>query len=793
MLKNFLLTAFRNYLRNKFFVIANVLGLGVALACCIIAYYNTRFHTDFDILHKQKYDIYKVSLTKETNKRQQAYGFTPLSLAPAIGRSITGIDEIVRYTQDWRPVRYEENIFNKGIAFADSNYFDVFDMTMLLGDQLSIKEASNMIISEEFAGICFGDADPLGKIIKVYARDDSEKLFKISAVFKDIPQNASMQFDLLCLMDNYIEMNKIEEHEWTDWVAATFFLIKDKSKTSAIEEQLERFIPIQNDIREDWKVSGFFIEPLKDIPTTGRDIWSNWLYPGLHPAALIAPTVMAIMLLLLACLNFTNTALAISSRRLKEIGMRKVFGGVQRQTMLQFLGENMILCLFALLAALAIASFLIDAYSDMWPYMTLKMNIDDSVFWMFLVALLIITGLAAGSYPAFYVSRFNPIQIFQRSVRFSGGGLFSKILLVFQFILAISGIISAVIFTQNAYFQDNLYLGYEKDKVIAVPAGENPKLEVFRNAIIQNPMITSIGKSEEHIGWGNYTRTLKWGEEKEQEVRAFDIGEGYFETMGLKLVSGRYFDQQFRESEREKAIMINEKFLEDFGWDAESALGQKLKEKDTIDLTVVGVFENFYPYGFWSKIDPTMLKLGAKDRMRVLTVQAEENNLKEVNTFMQDEWERVIPNAVYPGFFQEDRLKEAKDINRQIKKIFMFLAIVSVLLSLIGLYTLVSLTIIKKTKEIGIRKVLGAPIINLVYVINRDFILIILIASVLGSGLGYYLSDMLMASIWTIYQDTSIISFIIPLVFIFLVSIITLAGKVYRAATRNPVDSIKYE
>jgi len=142
-----------------------------------------------------------------------------------------------------------------------------------------------------------------------------------------------------------------------------------------------------------------------------------------------------------------------------------------------------------------------------------------------------------------------------------------------------------------------------------------------------------------------------------------------------------------------------------------------------------------------------MLKLGVKDRMRVLTVQAEENNLKEVNTFMQDEWERVIPNAVYPGFFQEDRLKEAKDINRQIKKIFMFLAIVSVLLSLIGLYTLVSLTIIKKTKEIGIRKVLGAPIINLVYVINRDFILIILIASVLGSGLGYYLSDMLMASI----------------------------------------------
>lgn len=794
MLKNFLITAFRNYNKNKLFAIANVLGLGVALACCIVAYFNNKFHHDFNDFHQNKEIIYKVGLTKEVNQRQQQYGFTPLSLKPALGNAISGVEEITRYTAQGKPVRYGEHIFNKGVAFVDSNYLEVFDLPMIEGDPYSFKGKNNILISRQFAGICFGDESPIGEMIKIYYGESDERLFRVSGIFEDIPQNASMQFELLCLMDNQIDFNNIEEHDWRAWVAGTFLLIPDKSNLESIQDQLNEYVIMQNEMRDDWPISSFFIEPLKDIPTTGRDIWSNWLYLGLHPAALIAPAVMAILLLLLACLNFTNTALAISSKRLKEIGLRKVFGGVRRQTMLQFLGENLILCLIALLFALLFGTFLIDAYSDMWPYMTLKINwTGDPFFWLFVVGLLIITGILAGSYPAFYVSRFNPITILQGKVKFSGGGLFSKILLTFQFLLAISGIISAVIFTQNAYFQDNLYLGYEKDRVIAVPVENNAKLEAFMNAVAYNSMIESIGKSEEHIGWGNYSRALKWGGEQEIETRIFDVGQGYFETMGLKLLAGRHFDQEFKESERGNAVIINEKLLEELDFDQEFALGQTLRESDTIPLKVVGVMENFYPYGFWSKIEPTLLKLGVKERMRMLVVQANEENLPTVNDFLLAEWENVIPNAVYPGFFQKDILAEAKDINRQIMNIFLFLAIVSVILSLIGLYTLVSLNIIRRTREIGIRKVLGASVFSLVKAINRDFVIILLIASALGSALGYYLSEMLLASIWTIYMDTSVFSFIIPLVFIFLVSILTLSGKVYKAATRNPVDSIKYE
>lgn len=794
MLRNFLVITFRNFLKNKTFVIVNVLGLGIALACCIIAWYNYKFNADFDNFHTQKENIYKISITREVNDRQQAYGITPLSLAPAIGNSISGIDHIVRITYNMISVRFEENIFSKRMVYADSTFFDVFDLSLIEGDENSIREGRNVIISREFAGICFGNKSPLGELLKVYSEKGTERSFIVTGIYEDIPENSSMQMDLVCQMDNFMEMNEVEEHDWKTWIAATFLLIPDATKVKTIEEQLSRFVSIQNDMRKDWLISSYYIEAFKDIPNTGRDIWSNWLFEGLHPAALITPSVMAVLLLLLACLNFTNTALAISSRRLKEIGLRKVFGGVKGQTMLQFLGENIILCFIALLVSLLFAYWLIDAYSDMWEYMTLKMSLTDGVgIWVFLVIMLLVTGIAAGAYPAFYVSRFNPITVLRGNVKFSGGGLFSKILLVLQFILAISGIVSAVIFTQNAYFQNNLYLGYEKDEVIAVPIGDNPTLELYKNSVSQNSQIISIGQSEEHIGWGSYSRTVKWGEEKEHEVRAFDIGKGYFETMGLELIAGRYFDQEFKESERGVAIIVNEKFLEDFEWDAEFAVGQRVKESDTIDLKIVGVMKNFYPYGFWAKIGPTMMKLGKKEQMRMLVIKADEDNLKQVNETMQNKWEEVIPNSVYPGFFQTETLAEAKDINNQIRKIFLFLAIVAVILSLVGLYTLVSLKIIKKTKEIGIRKVLGAPLTNLIKLINRDFAIILLVASIFGSALGYYLADMLMDSIWSVYMEPTVLSYIIPVVFLFIVAAVTLSGKVYKAATRNPVDSIKYE
>lgn len=794
MIRNYLLITYRNFLKNKLHVLVNVLGIGIALACCIIGYYNVKFHYDYNDQHSLKSEIYKVALTQNINGRSQPYGTTPMSLAPAIGNSLIGVKEITRYVNPSLDIRYGEKVFKKQFGFVDTNFLNLFDLEFIQGDPKALKEKNKILISDEIAKLCFGEENPIGKILTVYLRDGSPKGMMVGAVYKHFPENSSLQCGILNHMDNYIEFNDIDELNWKSWVGATFLHIPDESNVEQIQKDLKKYVPIQNDAREDFQVESFFIEPLSAIPTTHREYWNNWLNAGLHPAALIAPPIMAFLLLLLACLNFMNTALATSSSRLKEIGVRKVLGSIRRHTIIQFLGENIMICFIALLVSLLIGSYLIDAYSDMWPGMTLKIDFTGSLeFWGFMFGLLVLTAILAGAYPAFYISRFNPVNILKGDIKYSGAGLISKILLGLQFAIAMLAIISAVIFIQNANYQNNLYMGYDKDQVIGIPVQDNSELEGFKNKIIQNPMITSIGIAEEHIGWSNYVRALKYGAEEEHEVTMMDIGRGYLKTMGLQFIAGESFDKNFKESDRGRAIIVNEKFIEDFNWQNEDPINKKVRLNDTTELIVVGVVKNFYQYGFWERINPMALQLGVKERMRMVVVQADIKNLTSLNEELKEIWAEVIPNRPYPGFFQEERLAEAKDVNRQIVKISNFLAIVSVLLSLVGLYTLVSLTIIKKTKEIGIRKVLGAPIPSLLRLINRQFIIIITIASIIGCYAGYMMSVSLMDSIWVYHMNPSAFTFIIPVVFIIGVSVITLSRKVYVAASKNPVDAIKYE
>jgi len=262
--------------------------------------------------------------------------------------------------------------------------------------------------------------------------------------------------------------------------------------------------------------------------------------------------------------------------------------------------------------------------------------------------------------------------------------------------------------------------------------------------------------------------------------------------MGLKLLMGSKFDNDFKESDRGKTIIVNEKLVKDYAW-KDNPIGKKLKMNDTVYLNVVGVVKDFYPNGFWTKIDAMAFRLGEKEMMRFLIVRADEKDLSQLDKDLRNLWSKILPNEVYGGVYQEQLSSGAKEVNSQIVKIFNFLAIVSILLSLVGLYTLVSLTIIKKTKEMGIRKVLGAPYRSLVKLIYRDYMIILFIASVLGGYLGCFASGTLMKSIWKYYMNISFTSILIPISLILTISIIAIFRKVYISTNQNPVDSLKYE
>lgn len=791
MLKNYILTALRNLYKNKLFALINIIGLGIALAICIVAYYNHMFGAEFNMMHSRYHEIYKVNSIRDLQGRSQEYGITPLALAPMISEKISGLESVVRVVTSGSPVKHGNEVFNRRIAYGDPDFLKVFDFPLVSGSYESFQGKGNIMISEELAGIHFGENDAVGELITVYDDEGNPYDYVIGAVFEDIPQNASVQFDALTLFDNYPDMFKFDEHDWRYFVAATFLVIPDEEQLEIIDKKIDEIIPVQNKGYETFIITDFKIIPFKEVSDNSREIWSNWLFPGLHPAHKISPTIMAILILLIACFNFTNTAISVSSKRLMEISMRKVTGGRRGQIIAQFWGESLFICLLALLVALFFARILLQAYNKLWDYMTLTMSFKGDIkFWIFLLFILIMTGIIAGTYPAVYISSFKPMDILRQKVKLGGSNLFSKILLAFQIAISVVSLVGGIVFSRNAHYQETLDQGYDKDMLLVVVVGNQSDYEIFRQSLLQNPKIVSAAGSNYHVGWGNYRSGVEYLEIK-HEVDVMNLGLGYMETVGMELVEGRLFEKEYEQSDAINSIVVTEKFVEDFEWD--DPIGKQVTMNDTTILTVIGVIRNFYTTNFWAPINPTMLRLEDREWFNILAVRSLNRDRNEVFEYLEAEWQRLIPAVPFNGRYQEETMEEAQYINNSIKKIFVFLAMAATLLSLIGLYNMISLNIINRTKEIGIRKVLGAGIMSIAVRINMGFVIILILSAILGCIGGYYLTDMLMGSIWANHLDFELLNYVVSFFGMVIISVLTVSWKIYSAAITNPASSLRNE
>jgi len=347
-----------------------------------------------------------------------------------------------------------------------------------------------------------------------------------------------------------------------------------------------------------------------------------------------------------------------------------------------------------------------------------------------------------------------------------------------------------ITFVRNADYQRTLDLGYDRDKLIVVPVPPGIYASL-RNEILTNPKEISAEGTMNHIGWGNYRRPVK-DAEKQLEVDVLDIGPDYAQTVGLRLMEGRLFDKERAEADRSNnSIIVNQKLVRDFGWD--NAVGRTITLYDTTRLNIIGVVEDFFTSGVWQKIEPAMLRISRNDQFSIIAVRAEAENLAEVLDFTGSKWKDLVSNQIFTGRTQEDIMQEEKDINGSILKVCLFLAIIAAVMSLIGMYNLVSLDIIKRTKEVGIRKIQGAPIHVIIYLVSRKFLIVLLVSTVLGCTGGYYMSLMLMDSIWDYFVNISAGTLKLSASIMIIATILTISTKVVRAALRNPVESLRYE
>jgi putative ABC transport system permease protein len=791
MFKNYLLVTFRNLLKNRVFTLINIIGLGIALSVCIVAFFNHMFNYEFNRTNLNFDNIYRINIFRDMQGREQEYGIVPATLGLDVKKDIPGIEKAARLMRTGSPVKVGLNVFPTNVSYIDPEFLDIFTFPIIVGDKKSIENQANVLISSTMAARLFGKEYPIGKSIIIVNDKNKEFTYTVGAVFADLPLNSSFRIDVLSHFDNFKLMWELNDADWKFLTTALFIQVPDKPRLPSIIQSLMEYIPVQNKARQDFKITRFKLVPLKDVGSNSRNSWSSGLFPSLHPAALMAPPVMALFILLIACFNFANTSIATFSKRLKEIGLRKTFGGQRRQLVTQFMIETFIICFVALLVGIIIAKFLVPAYSNLWDYMKIELTFTRYFFfWIFLISVLLITGFLSGVYPALYVSSFSPVNVLKGASPFRGAGKLSSILLALQFSISVMALVMGLVFSKNAVFQRTLNLGYDRDKLIVMPVP--PELSTsFRNEILTNPKIISAEGTQNHIGFGTYRRPIKY-DLKQLEVDVMDIGPEYASTMGLRLIEGRLFDKSRESADlTNKSIIINQKMVQDFGW--KEPLGMTVTMYDTTKFTVVGVVKDFYINGVWQKILPTMLKLSSNDQYGVLVVRAKPEDLHSVLDYLSLKWKSQATNFIFGGMYQEDTMQESKAINDSIMKVNVFLAIVATILSLIGMYNLVSLDIIRRTKEMGIRKIQGASVALIMYLVSKKFLTVLVIASLIGCAGGYYLSNIMMGSIWQYFVQIKPGMLILSASIMFVATILTIIYKIGKAALRNPVDSLRYE
>lgn len=790
MFKNYLKVTLRNLLKNKLFVVINVMGLGIALACCIVAFLNWEYNVKFDTYHTGAENTYFVNFVRITNGQPIKNGNCPLPLGDQIQTSVAQVDQVIRYYPIGGNFRVGNEVFRTSLSAVDPGFFELFTFPMEVGSAEGLQDKQSIVISTDLRLKYFPDQqDPVGEIL-TYINGDERLDFKVAGVFRKPPDNNSFYEEAYIRYDQAMDILGIREDDWSQF-NLTFVTLNDPGDVPEVERQLQAYVDIQNKAKEDYKVAEYFLNPFfgSAVRAEQEGFWNHWLNNSLPIAAAVAPGIMALLILLIACFNFTNTSIAISNRRIKEIGLRKVLGSNRKQLIAQFLGENILLVFLALLAGVAMAAFLVPAYSAMWPFLEIRLDLLENLDLLgFLALLLLFTALVAGSYPAFYVSSFQPTTILRGRTKFSGTNTLTRILLTLQYAISLLAIICGFVFSQNAKYQEAYDMGFDLESIIFAYVNDESGFNKMRNELIGDPRIEEIAGSRHSITSSWYTDPIKY-EDSEMDVSIFDIGAGYLSTVGATLVEGRDFVENSR-TDMERSVIINQELARQLGWS--EPIGKRIVLSDTIALNVVGMVKDIYfEGGLWEPLEPMLLRYADPSHYRFLSVRTSMEDLLAVKETMDEKWRAVFPDELSTVRYMEEEKAETALVNGNIKVLFIFLGVVAVLLSVIGLFSLVSLNLIKRMKEIGVRKVLGASVANISLKVSREFIIILAVASVLGCIGAYFMSDILMASIWAYHVPQRAMPFLISVAILFLVSALTIGGKVIRAASVNPAAILR--
>ena len=789
MIRNYLKITFRSLKRNWIYTLINVLGLGIGFAGIIFTYALIQYEYTFDKLQKNTEQIYRVNATRIIQSNVQKWGITPLPLGPEAADQMAGIDGYCRYGVSGLLIKYQDNIFSEQLFFADTNFFDLFNYPLKEGDHSSFKSKNTAFISQDFARKYFGENPALGKQLDVILNDSVLFNIQVGGILEKIPQNSSFHFDVIIPYDHAFDIYQLDYNSWSISIPSiTYLVVNEKVDPESIENDLEKFVAKNNEILDDWQVADFYLMPFRDQKDESRILYSGITWSGLPLSALYGSLFMNIVILAISCFNFTNTAMAYARKRLKEIGVRKTFGGIKKQIITQFMLENSIQTFFALLFGMDGASKWAAWTSSIWPIDIHTDYLNNPEIIVFVIIIFFLITFIAGAYPSFYIASYQAAHILKGDLKFSGTTLFTRSLLTLQFAFCVTAVFTSIVLTANAKFQNDIDWGYDKQNVMVVPMHEKGDFEIFKNEVVKIEEIDEIAGSIHNVSFGNSSKTVDIDGEK-QTVQLLNVADNYINTLGLQILKGRDFLKN-SENDMHESILVNEKFLETF--QIRDPLSQIIKMDDKI-YYIVGVVKDFMPYGLMSPVRPVIFSLIPESEAMLLCVKSRPDQILHVYQQLNTKWKNLFPNKPFDGYYQEQAANEAKSTNMGILKNFSLLGIFALILSTTGLYAMVSLNISKRTKEIGIRKVMGATVTQIVHLLNREFLIILTIAAIIGSILGYYFMNAFLSDVFDYYTPLGPGVYVITIGLIFLTAFITSGRKIIKSANINPASSLRYE
>lgn len=795
MIKNYLKIAWRNIRKQKFYSFINILGLTIGMTCCFLIFMYVRFELSYDSFHKNKDRIYRVVTDVKTPTELIEAEITSAPMGPNIKADFPEVVSAVRLNLSNTLVTIGTNKYDEDkLAMADSTLFEVFSFPLTRGTaKQALTEPFTAVLSESKAKKYFGSADPLGKTFQI---DGGKATIRVTGVMKDVPENSHLPFDMVLSLATAEKMGQNLTESWGNFGMMTYLLLAPGTDASKLEKKLPGFMErhVGSTMKKNNMYYTLHLEHLKDVYMNSK---RNAPVKGSITNVYIF-SIVAIFILLIAVINFVNLATARATERAREVGVRKSIGAYESQLTFQFLCETLLLSLFAFILSVALSQLLLPGF-NLLAGKEIAYNIfsTGAIVWFLLISIGV--GLLAGIYPAIVLSSYKPVVVLKGAFSSSNKGmLLRRGLVVFQFVITIVLIAGVMIVYYQLLYLQGRDLGFKKDQQLVVEFGGMPNMKEkwfdIRQQVLNIPGVEGATFSSAIPGRfqnSAYSHIeMKNGEMQASNINLYFVDYDFIKQYGIKLLAGRAFSPQMA-TDSTQAMLVNEAVASSLGYSKpEEIIGKKFDQWGRKG-TIIGVIKNFNYRSLREAVSPLTMRI-EPEAFAPLTMTVDPKNVKKVIAGVEAIYNRYIPEGRFNYFFVDD------DFDRQYRGDFRFgqlvltFAILAIFLATLGLLGLISYIVIQRTKEIGIRKVLGASVNNILLLLSTDFIKLIAIALLVATPLAWYLMYRWLQDFayridvpWWVFLAAGCVAVFIALV--------TVSIQTMKAAMTNPVKSLRTE